>query len=221
MNFCPNCGNNLQSSFNFCGSCGASIKAEWPSEATIQESSHVDNAESASAQFHPVRPTDEISAGTQAKPAADQLYEKQLVGEKYSYYTQKWHEINPDQGRIISLNWPALLFGTMWYAYRKMHFAWLIQFAIIIFFSLLELKFGEQKMFFVGQLALQACLGLIGNYLYMIHVRKIAKEISELSIPDIIKIEIGKRGGTSLSHVFGLFFAAFAFQALVWIALDI
>lgn len=221
MNFCPNCGNKLQSSFNFCGSCGMSIKGQSPPETPAQEPSRPESSASAPAQGQTGEPVEIISTEAPAKPVENEGYARQLVGEKYPYYAQKWQAIIPEQSKIISLNWPALLFGTAWYAYRKMHFAWLIQFAIIIVFSFLEFIFGELNVFFTAQLGLQVSLGLIGNYLYMMHIRKNAKEISLLSNPDLINIELGKRGGTSYGYAFGLVFAAFVFQVIVWIALDI
>jgi len=43
-----------------------------------------------------------------------------FVGKNYLYYNNKWN-ILKNKKNLISINWVALFFGPIWFAYRKMY----------------------------------------------------------------------------------------------------
>ena len=97
--------------------------------------------------------------------------------------------------RTTDWNWCSFLFGTYWFAYRKMYVIAAIYCGITLVAGLLNI-FGS-----VITIAAWFCSGIFGNYLYMKHVEQRLQEAN--SMPEPMRTQhIGKHSGTSVGAVF-------------------
>lgn len=128
-------------------------------------------------------------------------YEKDLnrefVGNKADFYFGKWGKMrkNSSAMKIYSWNWAAVLFGPVWYAYRKMYSFSILYYGLIVGASV-ALYFFEKDVpssAFGGGLLV---FGLMGNYTYLDFISKKTRKIDEDSTKDEMeKLEECKKQG--------------------------
>lgn len=121
-----------------------------------------------------------------------------FVGRNYRYFNKKWN-ILKDKKNFISINWIALFFGPIWFAYRKMYL-YLISFygSIIIIDILLSELF---KIQLPSSIYTVVCIviGFYSNGLYLYFVRKKIKKIKAMEKDEkLLNERIKKEGGISI-----------------------
>jgi len=120
-----------------------------------------------------------------------------FVGKNYGYYNRKWGKINIKNP--LSLNWIAILFGPVWYAYRKMY---LYLFAFYGGLIVVDMLFSYVFQIELSQAPFTVAavmIGLYANGLYLYFIRrKIHKIKNEEQDQDKINERLKKTGGASM-----------------------
>lgn len=119
---------------------------------------------------------------------------EKLIGEKNGEYMKDFYEMEVKKLKF-SWNFPACIFSGFWYIYRKMYkqgIAFLLFLALLIssatFFP--EHRFISVPLF----LALLAVSGILGNGIYMRHIKNVAR--GALNAPANLRMDyIEKHGG--------------------------
>ncbi|TGM61913.1 DUF2628 domain-containing protein [Leptospira adleri] len=133
-------------------------------------------------------------------------YEKDLnrefIGNKADFYFGKWEKMrkNSSAMNLYSWNWGAVLFGPVWYAYRKMYLISILYYGLIIGASVVLSYFLEKDIpnsAFGGGLLV---FGMIGNYTYLDFISKKTRKIDEDATKDEMEKleECKKQGRTDL-----------------------
>lgn len=139
----------------------------------------------------------------------DKIQRYEIFFQKNSSYYQeqlKYYE----QGKKWRFSYSALIFGILWFLYRKMY----LEFFIIFIFYYVETIFENvvlTKLIGIEQtklvnfsvtIILIITLGIIGNNLYIKKANRTLKN-AELKYPEIEKQKefIAKKGGTSYIYV--------------------
>ncbi|MBE6878591.1 MAG: zinc ribbon domain-containing protein [Ruminococcaceae bacterium] len=131
--------------------------------------------------------------------------EEQLVGTKQEYYIPRFLGFKY-QGKKVSWNWCSFLFPVNWMVYRKMYAVaavWWI--AVFMLNVITEFSFG---------LLSGIASGLFGNYIYMMHIQKLAQQanvMDETSRQNFIH----RKGGTNRLAVILLILL----QVIMWVLL--
>lgn len=135
-----------------------------------------------------------------------ELY-RSFVGHKYDwYYNKTWR----DEGHVDGdnkwfsnkqkFNFASLIFGALWFFYRKMYFYGLI--AILFAYSLDYLVVHFLNREYLGYAATAAMFGLFGNSTYRKFATEKVNMISVLDVSEQHKLEMAKAaGGTSIFSV--------------------
>jgi Protein of unknown function (DUF2628) len=209
---CIECGFNLNQNALFCMECGTKIE----SDSNEGSWSNINNtlakivAKENSAKEEFVMTDEYIES--------DMM--NQLLAKNQHYYRAKFLKLLPEINRlrfnestsavdpffgirrIINLNfkiwqfnWMAALFGSFWFAYRKMY---LQSFLLILIY---EILFIGKNNFFSFLLSLVSCFfcGLIANYLYYLSVE--GKIKNSENNDDLLS-----KGGVSIFSVFVVLF---------------
>ncbi|MDR1629043.1 MAG: DUF2628 domain-containing protein [Oscillospiraceae bacterium] len=168
--FCTSCGARQEASTRFCGNCGACID---PPQAHAQNAGQ--NTSGGQAYYAPPYGQSNDSYAPNFNPfnAALDPEVEQYIGEKQEYYMDKFRKMK-EQNKNASWNWCAFLFSTFWFIYRKMYLYALALFAVGILLSAFDL---------IANIAISLVCGILGNYLYMGHLEKLAKEGKQLPEP--------------------------------------
>jgi len=123
-----------------------------------------------------------------------------FIGERADYYLPIWKKI--EQGEQIHFNLAALVFSTMWLAYRKMYLPFLL-FIGALFFGGFATSFfaisNDYKLAYQGiQWVFYFWLALRGNKLYYDHAQRTIQKIKQTH-PNIQKqhSEIQRQGNVN------------------------
>jgi len=122
-----------------------------------------------------------------------------FVGEKSSYYLDKWDE--HQNSKFKGWNWAAGVFAAEWMAYRKMYVEALLYLIFIVAISFaLNMLFRLWGISIAGELIAQIfriLAGLLGNILYQNKVLRVLRKTSNISDSDRIRV-MRKKGGVSI-----------------------
>ncbi|MDR1321327.1 MAG: DUF2628 domain-containing protein [Gracilibacteraceae bacterium] len=113
-----------------------------------------------------------------------------FIGKKQQYYMRKFDYL--EQGNKVSWNWAAFFFGNLWLLHRKMY-KYFFVFLVITF--VLSNSVPEEYSLF--SIAITVVIGLMGNYLYMLHVKEKLKAVSRLGDQRERSDYIRKKGGVN------------------------
>ncbi len=107
------------------------------------------------------------------------------IGKGAEYYMRSFAKMQTE-GRKVSWNWWAFLFGTFWLIYRRIY-DWAITLflfdLLLIYVSITHMYnsiLGLFSLYYFSSydlisLAVCVCFGMFGNYIYMRHIEKIMK----------------------------------------------
>ena len=150
-----------------------------------------------------------------------------FAGRNGDYYLRKWSPALEGVGKL-GFNWAAFLFALIWLPYRKMYRIGFLYCGLFVVETIAETIFvalspgSAQAVESLGRLVgLVACIYVGGkaNGWYLAHARGAIAEVRSEGLPDEeYRIELGRRGGTSLLRGFGmlaLFIAAIFAVAIV------
>ncbi|WP_180955150.1 DUF2628 domain-containing protein [Peribacillus deserti] len=128
------------------------------------------------------------------------------VKKKVSTYQKKWDingslNLNEKIRWFISWNWAALLFSSLWFAYRKMYkIALIIAIGTLLTSSLSDYLLGNASWIYT--IAEMIGIGIIANYLYLRKANKDILKIKEKGLKTQDELnELGRAGGTSVGAV--------------------
>ncbi|WP_457622140.1 DUF2628 domain-containing protein [Persephonella sp.] len=139
-----------------------------------------------------------------------------FIGKNSEYYIDKFKKF--EEGKSISWNWSAFLFGVLWMFYRKMYVYGLIALAVIFIINVFIAALGINQVISTGiSLWLWIGFGMFGNYIYYIFVKNKIKKIKENTRSDNILEILSKKGGVNRFVLY--FFSAFAIIYLLLIIL--
>lgn len=144
------------------------------------------------------------------------LYFETFFKSSQEYYLRKLKQFQ--EGKRISFNLPALLFGCFWFIYRKMYKQALFLFAIIMVLSVLEQVLYRVfypynlELFQLIQISVNIAFGLFsgffGNWIYINHAnRKVNTLVQSNSDEQVLLEKLSKSGGTSYAaHIVAAIF---------------
>jgi hypothetical protein len=213
---CPKCGTSNPDASSGCQACGYAFVAKTTARASSGDSARDVKSTDDSAGDEFERKADEPATTTNAIPGrgsvaeedSDGISEDQssnveleriFVGANYDYYFKKWHTGDQKSSKQ-SWNWAAFFLGFLWAAYRKMYM-YSCLFAVVPSIALLGKVYPIAN---VIALAIYVLFGWQGNSWYKRHVETKVKEMTAINTPEKAKLELARRGGTSVGTAFGL-----------------
>ena len=208
--FCPRCGAENRAVNRFCGSCGNPLRQEAPGCGEREpirgygEASHLYSGqtqpyavpwqENKSSPYSDGASAWQNSSGWQPGHAGtDEKEQAAFIGKNSDYYMRKFKSMQT-RNSSASWNFCAFFFATSWFFYRRMY-GWAFGITGIMLVLNLLGDLGS-----VVQYGVYIAAGILGNYLYMQHVRKKIGECSSMSEP-YRTMEIVKKGGVSVPAV--------------------
>ena len=212
---CPKCGNEVNNDIEFCPYCGANLIHEEKEEHKycnicgfeLNESdnfcpvcgSPVEKAKDVTTIEVENNELDKSINDTSKQDDQDLLA---FIGQKkYSYYKEKFDEINKNPA---SWNWCAFLFGPFWFVYRKYFLPGIIYVLCIMSFAIMNHYLDIPQLGYatslIGVIA-WISFGLFGNYLYKQRYEKIHEQSLKLTGKERTEF-LKKSGGTNVGYVF-------------------
>lgn len=96
------------------------------------------------------------------------------------YYQKRWARYISSGLRVFDWNWAALVFGWLWFAYRKMWFVCLAYFFLIYPLFELVARVAGKNGFLVAIMAFKFFIvPAIANQMYFVYVRSTAKKLGK------------------------------------------
>ncbi|MGO4708482.1 DUF2628 domain-containing protein [Chryseobacterium sp. 2TAF14] len=136
-----------------------------------------------------------------------ELYES-FFQERKDYYLEKLRLL--ESNKKFTINYAALIFGILWFFYRKMYLEILIIYSFIALETLFEKYFlsmiiGEESMIIFSiafSISLLIFVGFTGNYLYLKKAKRtITKAEKKYINLEMQKQYVTKKGGTSFIFI--------------------
>jgi hypothetical protein len=123
---------------------------------------------------------------------------KAFVGVNYEYYYNKWIKLCNNKNQF-SLNWIAVLFGPVWFAYRKMYVFLFSFYGGMVLLDIILSNYFEINIPTSSFTVADVIIGLNANSLYLYYVKKKIYKIKSSKINDLqINDSIAKKGGISV-----------------------
>ncbi|WP_244850071.1 DUF2628 domain-containing protein [Caballeronia sp. SL2Y3] len=135
---------------------------------------------------------------TDTRPASFQLDRDMalFVGKNIDYYSRKWVIQNPRTSKL-TWNGAAFLLGPVWLVYRKMHWQAAAYIAIAVACTVATSSLSDGINHALSY-AFPVTMGFSGNLIYLAHVEKVRKKVSDSPLPaEIRDAELVRRGGTN------------------------
>lgn len=162
--YCTKCGTPNQATSSFCTKCGNRLiapennftDAKTDSQGDTNSSTQYTSSRQAAPENHPLDIDSAILS---------------FIGTKTEYYVPKFQELKI-QGKKISWNWFAFLWGPFWLIYRKMY-----EYGVILLvaeFILYAIDFS------ILTWASSIALGILGNYLYLYRLEQLARQANAM-----------------------------------------
>ncbi len=182
--FCTKCGAPNASTYSFCSKCGNKLTPiEQPVTPYVQAQPVIIN-KGTTFPYQGNNTAGNINT-TYTNPQPQQATINshneaidpdivQLIGDKSQYYIPAYQKIKT-QNNKISWNWASFIFGPSWFMYRKMY---IYAAAIWGVNLLITLALGSSASFI--SLIISVASGLLGNYLYSLHLDKHAAQMKNL-----------------------------------------
>lgn len=213
--FCAKCGSPLNAGQKFCGACGALIddlagnNDGFNSLYNTEQNHRYNNVYTQLQQSYVPQNTN-----FQYNTGYNQPYQQQVDQDLYTFiqtnqdvYMSKFQKMQMSNTKV-SWNWCSFLFGSCWYAFRKMYGIAAAYVGIAFVVGLIP------GIGFLFQLALYICSGIFGDFLYKQYIDgelKLAKSMDYLNK----SIYIAKKGGTSIGSVFVLIGISFVIELIL------
>lgn len=211
--YCSKCGASINEGQKFCASCGTPVldisNPPFQSIGTYTTNLGQQQTTYTVSQASPL-PYSNVNYSTYGQPQPTQQFDQDLfvfLQTNQPAYISKFQKMQIANSNV-SWNWCSFLFGSNWFAYRKMY-------GIAAAFLGISLVVGLiPGLGWFLQLALWVCSGIFGNYFYKQYVDselQIAKSMDDFNKATYI----AKKGGTSIGSVFACLGIAFVFSLII------
>ena len=193
--YCTKCGTKIDDNAAFCHNCGVSVSRETQyTDATEGQATSATAENTADAEF--------VGEETAYQFIDNDVVE--LIGEKnQDFYIARFAEMKQGNKKA-TWNWCAFLVTPLWLLHRKMYLYGIIYTVVCMVIPELPA---------VIDLLISVLMGVFGNYIYMMHLEKLAVEAKALQEPAKTQF-VEKNKGTSWSAV-GLYFLAICVLSFV------
>jgi hypothetical protein len=144
-----------------------------------------------------------------------------FVGKNYEYYQRKW-VFARTPAALKGFNVAAFFLGVVWMVYRKMYMYAAIVFGLLLLDAVVESFLPLPEAIGKGLTwGIYAAFGLLGNYMYKIHVDEKISQITAAFPIEQVDAELAKQGGVNLAGawVFGVVLIAIVSIA-IWVIMS-
>jgi hypothetical protein len=129
-------------------------------------------------------------------------YYRLFVGRRSNYYLRQWRRLR--HGQWLTFNSSSFLFGILWLLYRRMFRTAFLFLAVFLAEGFVEALFFRAwnivpPLWWVGTrtLIFALLLGVLGNWLYLLHTREKVRQITRFYEPGEREEIMRLLGGTS------------------------
>jgi Protein of unknown function (DUF2628) len=164
--------------------------------------------------FFPVPPgrdEDLLPAGQLPIDARTEQEFRAFVGSHADYYLAAWRPALTGQGRVTRPNFAAFFIPWLWFAYRKMYFAFFVFTLIVVLIEfflgmLLAARILEDEPPFAViapiSLILGVTCGVCGDQWYLKHARRTIASVRAKRLDEVTYLRtLSRRGGTSIASL--------------------
>lgn len=163
------------------------------------------------------RPAEKLATPSVQTSRAGQLDDQEamriFIGNKYDHYANKWSRFAQKK---IAWSWVGFFLSIFWMIYRKMYRYAALFFAAMMAVGVIEGMLDvSNSVSQATNMAFSILLGLQGNYWYKLHAEQKIKRIRETIVPEQMKEELARQGGTNLPGALICFILAVASMFLI------
>jgi hypothetical protein len=128
-----------------------------------------------------------------------ELYLSTYVGKNYDQFYKERFEKKLEKKIYISVIWVPIIFGPVWFIYRKMYIEFIIIYVFYIILDLILSSLIEPSNYSWGIFGrfLNIILALIGNSIYRLKFYRVIKKIENINGEEHI-LYLKKHGGTNI-----------------------
>jgi hypothetical protein len=164
-----------------------------------------------------------FAGATSGDSQIDEL--RAFVGTNTEYYLRKWAPRLQDPSGDVGMNWVAVFFPTLWFAYRKMYAATFIFFGVAVaealleaavFIGMLHMPNVPSGVNLIVTLVTSLICGLFANAWYLSHAQRAIDRAHAQGFQDEhLLLVLSNKGGTSLLASVAINFLCFGVMVVL------
>lgn len=121
-----------------------------------------------------------------------------MVGDRFSTYLHHWRLYEASGRAPRRWNWPAFLFSSLWFFFRRMHALGALWFILSPLMMTAFVLMGLPWLSLLSFLVFRVLAGILANPLYLAHCRRIIRKVdAEHRGAHRRHLELQKAGGVS------------------------